>query len=573
MRIDTGFLAAVLVACFLFAACSSTQDKPAAKLVRHDIQADDIDTSYYHYIKSQLYLKRGNIDKAIHHLYQASQLDTDSLLLKVELAKFYLQQKKTGNALALLQSVLEAEPNHLEALILSGNIYQTQQQFDQAKSAYKSVIAIAPDQERVYLLLGGIYMDTGETDSALEIYEQLVAHSPESFAGHFFIGKLYKEKGMPEAAEREFEKALILEPELEEARFELIDIYKKQNKPDRIIEIYQEIIQQNPQNTQATMELGYFYLQQGQADEGDRLLMQLGLKSRQDADVMRKIIQFYIDPKKYEAAIVIMKSMLKSVPHSSDIHYLTGVAYDGLKEKETAIHHFKMVKPGSRFYENAVVQTSVLYQEQGKTNEAIDYIKGVIEQAPKNPEFMLYLGSFYEELKAFEDAEAILKQGLDIDPNHIRLHFRLGVVYDKWGNKDKSIEQMQTVIRLDPQNANALNYLGYTYADMGENLDEAERLIKEALKYKPDDGYITDSLGWVYYKKGRFREALKYLEKAVDLTKDDPIILEHLGDAYRKLKDPENALKYYRRSLMKKTEGKEALEKKISDLLKEKNLN
>ena len=68
------------------------------------------------------------------------------------------------------------------------------------------------------------------------------------------------------------------------------------------------------------------------------------------------------------------------------------------------------------------------------------------------------------------------------------------------------------MIRLDPKNANALNYLGYTYADLGTNLDEAEKLIKEALNYKPDDGYITDSLGWVYYKKGLYENAVEMLE-------------------------------------------------------------
>ena len=126
---------------------------------------------------------------------------------------------------------------------------------------------------------------------------------------------------------------------------------------------------------------------------------------------------------------------------------------------------------------------------------------------------------------------------------------------------------MQKVIALDPKNANALNYLGYTYADMGENLDEAESLIREALKHKPDDGYITDSLGWVLYKKGLFQEALIYLEKAVQLTSEDPIILEHLGDAYLKVDDKENALKYYQESLRKKTKDTEIIENKISDLL------
>jgi Tfp pilus assembly protein PilF len=140
------------------------------------------------------------------------------------------------------------------------------------------------------------------------------------------------------------------------------------------------------------------------------------------------------------------------------------------------------------------------------------------------------------------------------------------VVYDKAKKKEASMEAMRKVIALDPKHANALNYLGYTYADLGQNLDEAERLIKEALKYKPNDGYITDSLGWVYYKKGQFQKALKYLRKAVELVPDDPIMLEHVGDVYLKLDDKANALKFYQKSLQQKDKDTEELEKKIRNL-------
>ena len=125
---------------------------------------------------------------------------------------------------------------------------------------------------------------------------------------------------------------------------------------------------------------------------------------------------------------------------------------------------------------------------------------------------------------------------------------------------------MRKVIALDPKNANALNYLGYTYADLGQNLDEAEQLIIEALKYKANDGFITDSLGWVYYKKGEYAKALEYLKKAHELVPDDPTIMEHVGDAYLKLNDKANALKYYQKALSKKDQEKEDLQKKIRQL-------
>jgi Tfp pilus assembly protein PilF len=113
-----------------------------------------------------------------------------------------------------------------------------------------------------------------------------------------------------------------------------------------------------------------------------------------------------------------------------------------------------------------------------------------------------------------------------------------------------------------------MNYIGYTYAELGIELDEAERLIREALKLMPGDGFITDSLGWVLFKKGRFTEALEQLIKALELVPDDPVILEHAGDAHLKSGHPKRALDFYRRSLEKRTKAqdREIIETKIRQL-------
>jgi tetratricopeptide (TPR) repeat protein len=128
---------------------------------------------------------------------------------------------------------------------------------------------------------------------------------------------------------------------------------------------------------------------------------------------------------------------------------------------------------------------------------------------------------------------------------------------------------MKAVIDSDPNHAEALNYLGYTYAEQGVKLDEAESLIKRALVQKPNDGYITDSLGWVYYKKGLYIKAIELLEEAARLADDDPTILEHLGDAYLKVDNPQKGLECYRRALKKKGEEQETLEQKIQSVEKQ----
>jgi tetratricopeptide (TPR) repeat protein len=314
------------------------------------------------------------------------------------------------------------------------------------------------------------------------------------------------------------------------------------------------------------MELALLYHQNGRKKEANAIFKSLGSRSLEDFDIILQIIQLYLEKDRNDEAIIVVNGLLAGAPDSSELHHLSGIAFYSMKDKNKAMAQFSRVAAGTRFYKDAVVHIAFIYQEEKNTDKAIEYLKSVLEKSPDNSEFMYYLGTFYEETNEYEKAEQVLKKAIAIDSDKAKLYFRLGVVYDKWGRKETSIEQMRTVIELDPKHANALNYLGYTYADQGKNLDEAERLVKEALKYKPDDGYITDSLGWVYYKKGEYKKALGVLQRAVELVPDDPIILEHLGDAYRKNDDPRNALKYYKRSLKVKDKDRDELRQKISEL-------
>ena len=144
-----------------------------------------------------------------------------------------------------------------------------------------------------------------------------------------------------------------------------------------------------------------------------------------------------------------------------------------------------------------------------------------------------------------------------VDPKNDQAHFQLGALYDENKNKEKSVASMKRAIELNPQNAAALNYLGYTWAEMGVQLDDAENLILRALKIEPNDGFYIDSLGWVYYQKGDYPRAVEQLERAVEITGDDPAIIEHLGDAYEKAGKADRALIRYREALKKSTENEQ----------------
>ena len=170
-------------------------------------------------------------------------------------------------------------------------------------------------------------------------------------------------------------------------------------------------------------------------------------------------------------------------------------------------------------------------------------------------------------------------------PESDQLLFNMGVVYGEADEPDQAIDYMLRALEQNPDNASALNYIGYIWAERGINLDEAEGMIMRAIELRPEDGYIVDSLGWGYYMRARpliesgrtdeakplLDRALQELERAQELTGGDPVILEHIGDTYLLMEDKERALENFQEAVtMEPRESEQPdLVEKLESLQKE----
>jgi tetratricopeptide (TPR) repeat protein len=525
--------------------------------------------AYYHYTESQISRLRGDIQASIQHLRTAKDLDPDALPLYHELAVLYLQTKDEEQALAVLEAALERNPNDTEALALMGRIYQNRQQLDDARAVYEKIIEQGAADEDTYLTLGNLYLDQGQLDMALDVFQQLVQAYSGSYAGFFFLGKTYEQQNYYSKAEEAYRRSLELEPELEGARFALIDLYRqRKDSPEirrQIIDAYQEILNRDGAHVRAATELALYHQQVGQSGAGRKVLARL-MDQAAPPEIVRNVYRLYIENESYTEAVFVLQGLLAARPDEADLHYLLGVAYGGIEEPAKAMQHFSKVTADSRFHRQATLQLAFQFNEKGEVDRAIHLLQQALQKSPRDAELMLYLGSLYEEHGRLPEAERTLLEAMELSPEDERIHFRIGVVYDKLQRKEDSITAMRRVIEINPEHANALNYLGYTFADLGVNLDEAEQLIRKALELKPEDGYITDSLGWVLYRKGLYEEALRYLVRASTLVPQDSIIMEHVGDAYLKAGRRDKALEYYQRALSLKDKEREPLEQKIRDL-------
>jgi len=277
---------------------------------------------------------------------------------------------------------------------------------------------------------------------------------------------------------------------------------------------------------------------------------------------------YYLQNSRIADAIAEFDLIVTAWPDDYKSRYYLALAYEEAGQQEKALENFKLINEDSEYFTNSRIHIVYILSDSGKEAEGIEVLQKAIKAKKDEGSFYLILASIYEEKSDFKKAISTFQEGIKYNERDTELHFRFGAILDKSGDKQGGIVQMKKVLEIDPNHADALNYIGYSYADEGIKLDEALDLIQKALKIKPDSGFIIDSLGWVYYRKGLYDDALSSLQKAFSLKSDDPTIAEHLGDVYLKKNEYQHSLEMYQKALSLKHEENEKLLDKIKEVKK-----
>jgi len=415
---------------------------------------------------------------------------------------------------------------------------------------------------------GVISSENEEYDKAIKYFEETLKKGGQSSYINLKLGNLYLKKKQPEKAKKYLYRA-------------------KREKPD---------------NPQVYFGLAVAYL----FEKNNRIaayFIEKGLEKQSDNNNSFRLIlcDLYVSLKKYEKAAYHYSILVKTFPSNYLLHYNYAKLLEKIGDYNSAeMEYLKTLEVAPSLWQ-ANLSLALLYQREGKFNKAIQFFKNTIQYNPKNPvaysflasafynegkvenaieilekainegiekkEFYDFLGYIYYQKNDYEKAIENLKRSIEIqDTSETR--FRLGVVYDKLGKKEEMEKQMKMSIELNPENALALNYLGYSYLVDNKNIKQASKMIKKAVEKDPKNGAFLDSLGWAYYKMGNYKKAKYYLEKAISYEKD-PEVEEHLGYTYLKLKEYEKAISYFIK-VYEKTGKKQLLKEveKVKELLK-----
>ncbi|EXL07146.1 MULTISPECIES: tetratricopeptide repeat protein [Brucella/Ochrobactrum group] len=223
-------------------------------------------------------------------------------------------------------------------------------------------------------------------------------------------------------------------------------------------------------------------------------------------------------------------------PDNDATLYQLGDISAKLRQPEKAIDYYGRVPEKSPYRRDAEMQRALNLAENDQSADAVKQLRVLLDRDKTDMRTYLALGGVYAQDKNFADAakiyDAAVEQIKTPERKDWPVFYQRGIAYERLKQWDKAEPNFRKALELYPDQPQVLNYLGYSWVDRGENLDEALGMIKKAVELRPQDGYIVDSLGWAYYMLGRYDEAVVELEKAVKLRPEDPTINDHMGDAY-----------------------------------------
>jgi tetratricopeptide (TPR) repeat protein len=498
----------------------------------------------YHFSIAQGYSNEGETDKAIEEYKLALIFDPNSALLHARLSAEFIKKGMLSSAMESAKEAVRQDPNFVDARLILGGLYSAVHENQSAVEEYDRVLKMDPKNEEALIYKAQVLMEDGKVSQAAVALRQYTQKNQDSVLGFYYLARAEQLAGHFKQAVQAYQKAISIRPSFAQSSLGLGYLYEEHQMPVQAIAVYKSLFDQN-RDVMAANRLATLYLKQEKYTQAVPFLKAIQESDPEDFNAQVKLGLVQMELKQFDDAIGAFKKILEKNPDSDRIHYYLGSIYQERKQSDLAIAEFKAIQNSSKLYPDAVLQTAYFLKQSHRLSEARSYVADAIQKASKVPSLYIFQASLEEDDKQPEKAIKILEAAINNFPSDEKMHYYLGSLYDRQGLVDKGLEHMEAILKLNPDNVDAMNYIGYTWTQRGVRLNDAESLLRRALVLRPQNGFIQDSWGWYLFIRGRVREAVVELEKAVKMKPNESTILEHLGDAYLRSNLREKAVDQY----------------------------
>jgi len=540
---------------------------PAAPSVADTDESRDLSCSYFYFLWATHAESNKKYSEAQEAYEKALICDPDADYVLRKLPVLLIRMEKLHAAAQWLREAIKKNPNDIDSQLLLARLDVNSGGVDEAIQIYEKILELAPDNSTVRLRLGYLYSQQGRYQEGEKTIKILLTKDPDSYFALLYLARLAIQSADFNTAATLYEKILSLNWS-QDLVYEMTEFYGMREQYQRVEELYASILKKEPENERAALGRVHALLLLNQDKKALEELARIRTFSNIPTNIDLISSRVFIRTKNFDKANALLEKILAKKESSAARYMLAVIRYENNKQ-EAALAHLRKITHGDEEFENSIVLQTKILIDLNRTPEAITLVKKIIDN-PKRRQPLYYklLAGIYVTQDQLAIGHEILKKGGELYPDNVQLLFEYGLLLEQEGKQNEAIASMEKVVELQPDHVEALNYLGYTWADNNIHLEKALAYIKKAITLKPDNGYILDSLGWVYFRMGELEKARIALEHALTLEPKDPYIHEHMGDIYQTSGQKEKARETYRQAIemFKDQEMKEKMQKKIDEI-------
>ncbi|WP_304037913.1 tetratricopeptide repeat protein [Desulfovibrio piger] len=493
-------------------------------------------------------------------LQAAQQMTGGTLPAKAWLeGALWLDSRRSEKVLPLLELGLQVWPLNLfsaEALAAHG---KTEQGLEQIRA----FVARHPDSLDARMELILLLVKAKRFDEAEKHIGSIAAGERTPMVDYYHARALI---GMQRRAEAIplLQKAIQAMPDFVEALVELAYAYEQQKQWNEARTIYEKLLKLQVSEQDVCLRLVHLSLRLNQPEKALKYFR----KGPDAAAFKLTAISMFLESRHYLQAERLLKEMLDEPGVPPDVFLmLAGIARDQRRDTELALSWLARIPASSPTAVQAEGLKAQILADAGKEKEALASVRNLQQRHARNETLLLLEVRLLARLKAMDEALARARQAVEIVPESSELAFTLGSLLDSLGKRDEAMKVMQGIIASHPEHYQALNYVGYSLAVQGKDLEHALELLQRADRLAPDQFFIVDSLAWALFRLGRTEEALQNIRRAVALVPSpEAEILEHYGDIAAAAGQKEEARKAYEQALKLKPANAESLRQRLGDL-------
>ena len=546
--------------CLSIFGCASLRQQTASPLPARPMSREARAT--FAFLQYMDLLQNDQQERALEALGRAIELDPRPSLYLEQISGLW-RSEQLQPALEATRQARESFPHNQDLVVTQARLYQAMDQLEESIGILKAFLQSHPRDIEIRSQLARMHMKNKAFGQALDVLKA-VPEDQRTASVHYLLAQAFT--GLEDRARTisHLKQATDMNPVFIKAWAELAYQYELDKNYSEAVKAYSRLLDLDSANQDILSRIILLNLKLNSPEEA----LQVARSAIQDPSFQLHAVGLFLQNDFYQQARELLNTVAAPAKNADRAQFYRAIlAYRADNDLAQSLSHLEQIKAESRLYSRSLALRSQLLFELGERDQTLELCRKGQQLFPEQEDFWILESELHLTVNDLEQARAVLLKGLDHQDQSTSILFQLGVVEHEQGLVEKALEHMEEVINIDPDHAAALNFIGYTLAEQGLNLDRAEILIKKALNLDPENGYYLDSLAWLYFKSGKLDQAWETISSAVARVTDDPIIWEHYADIASALQKFEQARSGYEQALQHSPDNPAQIRDKLKSIL------